>query len=139
LRHSTDRILVSHAGNLPRPDSLNELIDGGLNRDGANSSEYAKRLPKAVEWIVDQQIEYGVDIVNDGEYAKAGSYGGYIHDRITGYSMVEVDPNRAPAATRVLATIRARRTTKQARTPSKNRDDRKLSRNPDPRTRHEPR
>ena len=29
MRHSTDRILVSHAGNLPRPDELNELIDGG--------------------------------------------------------------------------------------------------------------
>src|SRR5690606_14265145 len=41
-------------------------------------------------------IELGVDVVNDGEYAKAGSYGGYIHDRITGYSTVPVDPSRPP-------------------------------------------
>ncbi len=96
MKHSTDRILVSHAGNLPRPDDLNELIDGGLSRDGSNSQEYAARLPKAVSWIVDRQQEIGMDIVNDGEYAKAGSYGGYIQDRMTGYSAVAVDPSKPP-------------------------------------------
>ena len=96
MRRSENRILVSHAGNLPRPDYINELIDGGKNRDGANSAEYAARLPKAVKEIVDRQIELGVDIVNDGEYAKAGSYGAYIQDRITGYSSVPADPNKPP-------------------------------------------
>ena len=84
MRKSTDRILVSHAGNLPRPDYINELIDGGLSREGSLNPEYAARLPKAVKEIVERQIELGVDIVNDGEYAKAGSYGGYVQDRITG-------------------------------------------------------
>jgi 5-methyltetrahydropteroyltriglutamate--homocysteine methyltransferase len=96
MRRSTDHILVSHAGNLPRPAYLDELIDGGKMRDGANQKAYAERLPKAVKEIVDRQIELGVDIVNDGEYAKAGSYGGYIHDRVTGYEMVPIDPNRTP-------------------------------------------
>jgi 5-methyltetrahydropteroyltriglutamate--homocysteine methyltransferase len=41
-------------------------------------------------------MAHGVDIVNDGEYAKAGSYGSYIQDRVTGYSTVPVDANRAP-------------------------------------------
>ena len=96
MRHSTDRILVSHAGNLPRPPELDGLIDGGKATQGANSDEYAKRLPAAVKWIVDRQADLGVDIVNDGEYAKAGSYGGYIHQRVTGYSTVPVDPNKPP-------------------------------------------
>ena len=96
MRRSTDRILVSHAGNLPRPGYLDELIDGGKMREGANQKAYAEILPKAVKEIVDRQIELGVDIVNDGEYAKAGSYGGYIHDRVTGYEMVPADPNRKP-------------------------------------------
>lgn len=96
MRRSTDRILVSHAGNLPRPDYLNELIDGGRSREGSLGSEYTDRLPRAVKEIVDRQIELGVDIVNDGEFAKAGSYGGYIHDRISGYENVPVDPNRKP-------------------------------------------
>jgi 5-methyltetrahydropteroyltriglutamate--homocysteine methyltransferase len=96
LRHNTDRILVSHAGNLPRPDSLNQLIDGGLSREGAHRKEYGERLPKAVEWIVDRQIEHGVDIVNDGEYVKAGSYGGYMQERVSGFAAVPVDPSRPP-------------------------------------------
>jgi 5-methyltetrahydropteroyltriglutamate--homocysteine methyltransferase len=96
MRRSTDKILVSHAGNLPRPAYIDELIDGGKAREGANRQEYHARLPKAVVEIVDKQIEYGVDIVNDGEYAKAGSYGGYMQERVSGYSTVPVDPNRKP-------------------------------------------
>ena len=96
MKHSTDRILVSHAGNLPRPDELNDLIDGGLTRDASKSQEYAARLPNAVSWIVDRQREFGVDIVNDGEFAKAGSYTSYLVDRVSGYSMVPSEPNRAP-------------------------------------------
>jgi 5-methyltetrahydropteroyltriglutamate--homocysteine methyltransferase len=96
MRRSTDRILVSHAGNLPRPDYINELIDGGLSREGSLGAEYAARLPKAVQYIVDRQIELGVDIVNDGEYAKAGSYGGYVQDRLTGYENLPIDPSQPP-------------------------------------------
>jgi len=96
MRHSTHRILVSHAGNLPRPRYLDELIEGGKNRDGSHTEEYHRRLPRGVKEIVDRQIELGVDIVNDGEYAKAGSYGGYMQERIEGYSTVATDPNRKP-------------------------------------------
>src|ERR1041384_406164 len=96
MRHSTDRILVSHAGNLPRPGYLDELIEGGKAREGSNRQEYHERLPKAVKYIVDRQIELGVDVVNDGEYAKAGSYGGYMQERVEGFSTVPGDPNRKP-------------------------------------------
>jgi 5-methyltetrahydropteroyltriglutamate--homocysteine methyltransferase len=76
MRHSSHRILVSHAGNLPRPRYLDELIEGGKNREGSNTGEYHQRLPRGVGEIVGRQVELGVDVVNDGEYAKAGSYGG---------------------------------------------------------------
>jgi 5-methyltetrahydropteroyltriglutamate--homocysteine methyltransferase len=84
LRRSVDRILVSHAGNLPRPDYLDELISGDRQRSLA--ADYTSRLPPAVGEIVKRQIEVGIDVVNDGECAKAGSYGGYIYDRVTGFS-----------------------------------------------------
>jgi len=96
MRRSTDRILVSHAGNLPRPAYLDELIEGGRARERSDRQEYHARLPKAVDEIVDKQREYGIDIVNDGEFAKAGSYGGYMQERVSGYSTVPVDPNRKP-------------------------------------------
>ena len=96
MRSSKDRILVSHAGNLPRPDYLDNLIDGGKRTEGAKGTNYHELLPKGVQYVVDKQIEHGVDIVNDGEYPKAGSYGGYIQERVSGYTMVPYDPNKPP-------------------------------------------
>jgi 5-methyltetrahydropteroyltriglutamate--homocysteine methyltransferase len=94
LRHSVDRILVSHAGNLPRPAALDTLIEG--NRSRSLGADYTARLPEAVRGIVDRQIGLGVDIVNDGEYAKAGSYGGYMYDRVSGFAMLPADPAVPP-------------------------------------------
>ena len=96
MRHNTDRILVSHAGNLPRPGDIDELVDGGQRLDAATGEAYRERLPEAVQRIVDLQIELGVDIVNDGEYAKAGSYGGYMQQRVSGYTLLPLDASRPP-------------------------------------------
>jgi 5-methyltetrahydropteroyltriglutamate--homocysteine methyltransferase len=96
MRRSTDRILVSHAGNLPRPEYIDRLVDGGRAREASSRTEYHDQLPRAVNEIVDRQIELGVDVVNDGEYAKAGSYGGYMQERVAGYSAVPADPARKP-------------------------------------------
>ena len=92
MRHNTDRILTSHAGNLPRPDDVNELLAQGPSKRDA----FIARLPSAVAEIVDKQIALGVDIVNDGEYIKAGSYTGYIHERVTGWEVKPIDPNKPP-------------------------------------------
>jgi 5-methyltetrahydropteroyltriglutamate--homocysteine methyltransferase len=92
MRRSIDRILVSHAGNLPRPDDLNRLLAAGESERVALN----KRLPSAVAEVVERQIACGVDVVNDGEYVKAGSYTGYINQRITGIEMQLADLNRPP-------------------------------------------
>jgi 5-methyltetrahydropteroyltriglutamate--homocysteine methyltransferase len=80
MRRSTERILVTHGGNLPRPDDLNQL----LKDPKVSAVALAERLPSAVAEVIDRQIECGVDVVDDGEYVKAGNYGGYIHSRVTG-------------------------------------------------------
>jgi len=85
MRHSTDHILSSHGGNLPRPAAFDEL----LSRASEHREEVEAQLPSAVEWVIDRQIECGVDIINDGEYVKAaegGNYGSYMADRATGFS-----------------------------------------------------
>jgi 5-methyltetrahydropteroyltriglutamate--homocysteine methyltransferase len=78
MRRSLDRILVSHAGNLSRPDDLNRLLAAGESERVALN----RRLSSAVAEVVERQIACGVDIVNDGEYVKAGSYTGYINQRV---------------------------------------------------------
>ena len=103
MRRSTDHILSSHGGNLPRPADLDALLSDADN----NRPAIDERLPVAVQWVVDKQIECGVDIVNDGEYVKAanmGHYVGYIQARITGFGTRErpegVEPKRAFVAER---------------------------------------
>jgi len=90
MRRSTQKILVTHSGNLPRPDDLDVL----LRDPTVNAAALAERLPSAVAGVIDRQIECGVDVVDDGEYVKAGNYGGYIHSRVTGWELVPVDPAR---------------------------------------------
>jgi 5-methyltetrahydropteroyltriglutamate--homocysteine methyltransferase len=80
MRRSTDRILVSHAGTLPRPPEIVQLLQQGA----AGQSELAQKLPAAVKDIVRQQVEAGVDIVNDGEIPKRGTFSSYIQERIEG-------------------------------------------------------
>jgi len=93
MRRSTDHILSSHGGNLPRPAALDALLAKADEHQG----EIDVELPKAVQWVVDKQIECGVDIINDGEYVKAanmGHYVGYIQARVTGFETVDKDPSR---------------------------------------------
>ena len=91
MKHSTDRILTTHAGSLPRPPDLLAMIE----RDGPkafDSDAAAKRLTAAVAEIVHKQIDLGVDVVDDGEYGKP-SFVSYINERLGGY---EVDPKAGP-------------------------------------------
>ena len=88
MRRSTDYFLSSHGGNLPLPDGLIDL----LKDQETNADAIAVELPRAVDWVVEKQIECGVDTINDGEYVKAahpGTYAAYIHDRISGYETVD--------------------------------------------------
>ena len=97
MRRSTERILVSHAGVLPRPAGLQRLFDAGPDSQEA----FAAELPGAVAGVVARQVAAGVDIVNDGEISKRGLFIGYIRDRMTGFSRVAVPtaefrPRHAP-------------------------------------------
>jgi 5-methyltetrahydropteroyltriglutamate--homocysteine methyltransferase len=103
MRRSTDYFLCSHGGNLPLPPELARLTANARE----HQAEIAVELPKAVDWIVNKQIECGVDIINDGEYVKAshpGTYAAYIHDRISGYTTIDrpadLGPKRAGTAER---------------------------------------
>jgi 5-methyltetrahydropteroyltriglutamate--homocysteine methyltransferase len=80
MRRSTDRILVSHAGTLPRPPEIVTLMQTGPDGE----AELARTLPAAVKEIVRKQVEVGVDIVNDGEIPKRGTFSSYIQQRLKG-------------------------------------------------------
>jgi 5-methyltetrahydropteroyltriglutamate--homocysteine methyltransferase len=93
MRHSTEGIRSTHGGNLPRPSEFDALLQQGP----VVTAEIAAELPGAVQWVVDTQLDCGVDVINDGEYVKAaggGSYSGYIHSRVTGWETQPVDESK---------------------------------------------
>ena len=95
MRRSTDRILCTHGGNLPRPEDLDALlVRADENRTALNVS-----LPVAVNDVVERQIACGIDVVNDGEYVKAadmGHYLSYIQPRVSGFTVADRDPSVPP-------------------------------------------
>src|SRR3981081_4208874 len=92
MRRSTDRILVSHAGTLPRPESVARLFADGPD------DEFKGVLPGAVKDAVRRQAELGIDIVNDGEFSKRGGFSGYVRNRLSGIEPRSFPPGEGPAA-----------------------------------------
>jgi len=91
MKTSTDRILTTHTGSLPRPNSLIDLILGREKGDAVGADEFEAATVKAVDDIVAQQVGCGIDVVSDGEMSKP-SYTTYIRHRVTG---IAPDPRAA--------------------------------------------
>src|SRR6266851_5659133 len=70
MKRSSDRILTTHTGSLPRPPDLAGMLEA--------------RVRRAVADIVRLQVDAGVDIVSDGEQGKVG-YSTYVRHRLTGF------------------------------------------------------
>ena len=108
MKLSTDRILTTHTGSLPRADDLTatlEALDSGTLPDPA---AFDARVRRAVDDIVRQQLEAGIDIVNDGEQGKVG-YSTYVRHRLTGFDGQAAVPTRADWADFPKAAARSER------------------------------
>ena len=91
MKRSTDRILTTHTGSLPRPVDLVEMIQSRENGETSDGSVFNARVKTAVAEIVAKQIEVGVDVVSDGEMGKP-SFVSYVKDRIAGFSGENPEP-----------------------------------------------
>src|SRR3982750_3375829 len=84
MPRSTDHIVTTHAGSLPRPDDVVEMIWGGIEGKPVDQAALDARLDGAVAEIVRKQHDAGIDVVSDGELSKPG-FSNYINDRFTGF------------------------------------------------------
>ena len=84
MQRSTDAILTTHTGSLPRPDDLVELLYAAESGDGVDPRTLQTRVRSAVSDSVQQQVQAGIDIVDDGEMSKV-SYSTYVNARLTGF------------------------------------------------------
>src|SRR5271166_4661534 len=121
MRTSTDRILTSHAGSLPRPD---DLIEANRAREAGGTTgehEFQQRLRAAVGDVVRHQRDLGIDIPGDGEFGKSmgqrvnyGAGRSYSFQRmgglaIGGPSQYDVTPRRSRPGEVVLSNFADRR------------------------------
>lgn len=77
MKRSVERILTTHTGSLPRPPALADALIRGLAVDPG-------LVRQSVQDIVRQQVDAGVDVVNDGEMSKE-SYSTYVRQRLSGF------------------------------------------------------
>jgi 5-methyltetrahydropteroyltriglutamate--homocysteine methyltransferase len=95
VKRSTDRILTTHTGSLPRTPQLFALWRSRKAGTQALDATFRTAVGTAVAETVRRQVEAGIDIVSDGEQGKP-DYSTYIKDRLTGFDgqPVNLGPTR---------------------------------------------
>jgi len=84
MKRSVDRILTTHTGSLPRPDSLVEIMFAKEEGREIDVEELNRRIKESVREVVAHQQSVGIDVVSDGEMSKP-SYATYVTERLTGF------------------------------------------------------
>lgn len=118
MRSSTERILTTHVGSLPRSQAVTDVLFGREKGEIRDRSAASAVISDAVAEVVRRQVEAGVDVVSDGESSKI-SYATYIADRFEGFGG---DTPREPGQDlvefpRLLAKLAERGTTAKYRRP----------------------
>ena len=85
MKRSTNRILTTHVGSLPRPANLLEMNTAKISGRPYDQRAWTARVRTAVPEVVRLQVEAGVDIVNDGELSKS-SWSSYVNERLSGFA-----------------------------------------------------
>jgi 5-methyltetrahydropteroyltriglutamate--homocysteine methyltransferase len=99
MKQSTDRILTTHSGSLPRPANLIEMNRARAEGRSIESAAYAQCLASAVAGVVHKQREVGIDVPDDGEFGKPmaanydyGVWWNYAFGRMEGFAAAESVP-----------------------------------------------
>ncbi len=91
MKRSTERILTTHTGSLPRTAKVVELLLAEQKRPGARRAELQAAVREAVATVVQKQVACGLDVINDGEQGRT-DYTVHVLDRLTGYEGESAPP-----------------------------------------------
>jgi 5-methyltetrahydropteroyltriglutamate--homocysteine methyltransferase len=94
MRVSTDRILTTHVGSLPRPQPVVDVLFAQDNDEDVTDT-FNTVMRAAVDDAVTQQFEAGVDLPSDGEMSKI-SYATYVRHRLAGFDRFSEEPRPQP-------------------------------------------
>jgi 5-methyltetrahydropteroyltriglutamate--homocysteine methyltransferase len=91
---TSNRILTTLVGSLPRPESVVEQLFAQDSGHNYNEQNFDTLMQTEVLNVVAKQKASGVDVVSDGEMSKI-SYATYIRHRLTGFEIGEM-PRAVP-------------------------------------------
>ena len=100
MKTSTDRVLTTHTGSLPRPSDLVEALNAKELGREYDKNALSDRVKRAVSEVVRHQADIGLDIINDGEHSKV-SWMAYARTRLSGLEEID-NPVSFRGATRDL-------------------------------------
>src|SRR5712691_5052358 len=121
MRVSTNQILTSHVGSLPRPDELIAANRARETGEVIDDRDFQQTLAAAVIEAVRHQHELGIDVPGDGEFGKSmgqrvnyGSWWRYSWQRLAGIeagaqSLYEMAPQHSRPGEIVLTSFGDRR------------------------------
>jgi 5-methyltetrahydropteroyltriglutamate--homocysteine methyltransferase len=102
MKRSTDRIFTTHAGSLPRPDDVREMVTAKAGGQPYDEKALAERLQSTVKEVVRRQIESGIDTINDGELSKT-NFTNYARERLSGWEERVFKPGEGPEPQQISA------------------------------------
>ena len=85
MKSSTERILTTHVGSLPRSQAVTDVLFARDRGEPLDETTADATIAAAVADVVRRQVEAGIDVVSDGEMSKI-SYATYIKERLTGFA-----------------------------------------------------
>ncbi|MDP4594649.1 MAG: hypothetical protein NWT00_08855, partial [Beijerinckiaceae bacterium] len=85
MTKSTDRILTTHVGSLPRPESVKDYLRAEAAGKNPDAMAHRQTLKTEVAGVVKQQADIGIDIPSDGEFGKGISWSQYVIERLSGF------------------------------------------------------
>ena len=94
MKTSSERILTTHVGSMPRPQYVVDQLFAQDRGEAYDQAEFDQVMRRAVGEVAAKQVQAGVDVISDGEMSKI-SYATYIRHRFTGFEIDEV-PRATP-------------------------------------------
>ena len=84
MRTSSERVLTTHVGSIPRPPSLRDLLVRFDRGEHVDAIALEVETEKAIRRVVASQLDAGIDVGNDGEQPRPG-FSTYAVDRMAGF------------------------------------------------------
>jgi 5-methyltetrahydropteroyltriglutamate--homocysteine methyltransferase len=92
MKRSSERVLTTHTGSLPRPADLVHLLNARELGEPYDQQAFDGRVRHAIGEIVARQREAGLDVIDDGEHSKV-NWMAYARARLSGLEELDAPPD----------------------------------------------